>query len=106
LGVDLDTPDSVERVIAEAGAKTRAVPPPGVPDRRAARAPHSGPDRRQTHKWVELRGLMVLRYGVERQTIENYGLDATRSLMTAASDHMTREGFKPGADGMDLKHLG
>ena len=49
---------------------------------------------------------MVLRYGVERHTIENYGLDATRSLMTAASDHMTREGFKPGADGMDLKHLG
>jgi len=25
--------------------------------------------------------------------------------MTAASDHMTREGFKPGADGTDLKHL-
>lgn len=105
LGVSLDTPDSVERVIAEAGTKVRAVPPAGMPDRRAARAPHSGPDRRQTHKWVELRGLMVLRYGVERQTIENYGLDATRSLMTAASDHMTREGFKPGADGLDLTHL-
>jgi len=106
LGVNLETPDSVERVIAEAGTKVRAMPPAGMPDRRAARAPHSGPDRRQTHKWVELRGLMVLRYGVERQTIENYGLDATRSLMTAASDHMAREGFKPGADGMDLTHLG
>lgn len=106
LGVNLETPDSVERVIAEAGTKVRAMPPAGMPDRRAARAPHSGSDRRQTHKWVELRGLMVLRYGVERQTIENYGLDATRSLMTAASDHMAREGFKPGADGMDLTHLG
>lgn len=106
LGVNLETPDSVERVIAEAGTKVRAMPPAGMPDRRAARAPHSGHDRRQTHKWVELRGLMVLRYGVERQTIENYGLDATRSLMTAASDHMAREGFKPGADGMDLTHLG
>jgi len=106
LGVNLETPDSVDRVIAEAGTKVRAMPPAGMPDRRAARSPHSGPDRRQTHKWVELRGLMVLRYGVERQTIENYGLDATRSLMTAASDHMAREGFKPGADGMDLTHLG
>jgi hypothetical protein len=106
LGVNLETPDSVERVIAEVGTKVRAMPPAGMPDRRAARAPHSGPDRLQTHKWVELRGLMVLRYGVERQTIENYGLDATRSLMTAASDHMAREGFKPGADGMDLTHLG
>lgn len=112
LGVQLDTPDSVERVIAEAGTKTRAEPPPGMPDRRAAAMDRraasslrSSPDRRQTHKWVELRGLMVLRYGVERQNIENYGLNATRSLMTAASDHMTREGFKPGADGMDLKHL-
>lgn len=105
LGVNLDTPQSVERVIAEAGQKTRAEPPPGVPDRRAGRGSHGGPDRRQTHKWVELRGLMVLRYGMERQNIENYGLDATRSLMTAASDHMTREGFKPGADGTDLKHL-
>lgn len=112
LGVNLETPDSVERVIAEAGTKTRALPPPGMPDRRtrptdrrAANALRSGPDRRQTHKWVELRGLMVLRYGMERQNIEHYGLDATRSLMTAASDHMTREGFKPGADGMDLKHL-
>ena len=106
LGVNLETPDSVDRVIAEAGTKVRAMPPAGMPDRRAARSPHSGPDRRQTHKWVELRGLMVLRYGVERQTIENYGLDATRSLMAAASDHMAREGFKPGADGMDLTHLG
>lgn len=106
LGVNLDTPDSVERVIAEAGAKVRAEPPAGIPDRRAARSAHSGPDRRQTHKWVELRGLMVLRYGVERQNIETYGLDATRSLMTAASDHMAREGFKPGADGLDLTVLG
>lgn len=46
------------------------------------RAPRTAaPTAARTHKWVELRGLMVLRYCVERQTIENYGLDATRSLI-------------------------
>lgn len=113
LGLNLDTPQAVDQVMAESSVRAKAVLPAGeqdrragVPDRRAAGGSRSGgPDRRQAHTWVELRGLLVLRYGVERQTIENYGLDATRNLMTAASDHMTREGFKPGADGLDLKHL-
>jgi hypothetical protein len=113
LGVSLDTPQAVDLAMAESAAKAHAAfsggqdRRSGVADRRAAGTSRTGgPDRRQTHKWVELRGLMVLRYGVERQTIEHYGLDTARNLMTAASDHMTREGFKPGADGMDLKHLG
>ncbi|HRK37365.1 MAG TPA: hypothetical protein PK347_03170 [Burkholderiaceae bacterium] len=114
LGVNLDTPQAVDQVMAESNAKVKTVLPPdghdrrgGVADRRSVSGGRSrGPDRRQAHTWVELRGLLVLRYGVERQTIENYGLDTTRNLMTAASDHMTREGFKPGADGVDLKHLG
>jgi hypothetical protein len=105
LGVSLDSDEAVQRVLGMAGVRAQAGPPEGVGERRRQRVPFSGQDRRQTHKWVELRGLLILRYGVEKQYLEAYGLEATRHLLQAAEEHLTREGFKPGADGLDLRPL-
>jgi hypothetical protein len=105
LGVSLETDDAVQRVLGMAGVRAHAAPPEGVGERRRQRVAFSGQDRRQTHKWVELRGLLILRYGVEKQYVEAYGLEATRHLLHAAEEHLTRDGFKPGADGLDLRPL-
>lgn len=105
LGVALDTDEAVQRVLGIAGVRAKAGPPDGVTERRRQRNAFSGSDRRQTHKWVELRGLLVLRYGVEKQYVEAYGLEATRHLLHATEEHLTRDGFKPGADGLDLRPL-
>lgn len=105
LGVSLETDDAVQRVLGMAGVRAKAAPPEGLGERRRQRVAFSGQDRRQTHKWVELRGLLILRYGVEKQYVEAYGLEATRHLLHAAEEHLTRDGFKPGADGLDLRPL-
>jgi hypothetical protein len=105
LGVSLETDEAVQRVLGIAGVRAKSGPPEGVPERRRQRNAFSGSDRRQTHKWVELRGLLVLRYGVEKQYVEAYGLEATRHLLHATEEHLTRDGFKPGADGLDLRPL-
>ena len=39
--------------------------------------------------WIELRGLLVLRYGMEK----------------SAEEHLAIEGFKPGADGLFINAL-
>jgi len=103
LGVSLDTDEAVQRVLGIAGVRAKSGPPEGVPERRRQRHAFSGADRRQTHKWVELRGLLVLRYGVEKQYVEAYGLEATRHLLQATEEHLASEGFKPGADGLDMR---
>lgn len=43
--------------------------------------------------------------GVEKQYVEAYGLEATRHLLQAVQERLVSEGFKPGADGMDLSRL-
>lgn len=66
---------------------------------------NANPDRRVAHKREELRGLLVLRYGVETRYVDEVGVDATRQIMTEAEAHLVREGFKPGADGINLDRL-
>jgi hypothetical protein len=62
-------------------------------------------DRRLAAKEVELRGLLVLRYDIETRYAEQIGATATRQLLIDAETHLAREGFTPGADGVDLKSL-
>ena len=68
---------------------------------------HTGanPDRRVAHKREELRGLLVLRYGVETRYVEEVGVVATRQILSDAEAQMVKDGFKPGADGIDLDRL-
>ena len=76
-----------------------------TPDRRAAPRAGMSPDRRKAHMREELRGLLVLRYGVARSYVDRVGVDATRHILVSAQEQLIREGFKPGADGTNLRRL-
>lgn len=71
-------------------------------------APVDGPhvrvtsERRHAHQCEELRGLMVLRYHLEVTSLNDNGLTVTRQVLVQAEEHLVRQGFKPGADGLDL----
>jgi hypothetical protein len=62
-------------------------------------------DRRVAHAWEELRGLMVLRYDLERQFIEHAGAATVRQVLEGIEDDLVRKGFKPGEDGVDIDSL-
>ena len=59
-------------------------------------------DRRLANKREELRGLLVMRYEMETRYINDRGLAAARQMMHEGEDHLVRQGFKPGADGIVL----
>lgn len=63
------------------------------------------PDHHTAYKWEELRGLLVLRYGVETRYVDQVGVIATRQILVEAEAHLVREGFNPGDDGIDLDRL-
>lgn len=103
LGVDLENESDLERVMHIDAAR---VPDRRVtPDRRAASRAGMSPDRRKSHMREELRGLLVLRYGVARSYVDRVGVDATRHILVAAQEQLVREGFKPGTGGAHLRRL-
>ena len=59
-------------------------------------------EHRQSHQLEELRGLLVLRYHMETASLDENGLLVTREAMAQAEDHLIRQGFEPGADGVGL----
>ena len=105
LGVSLKNDDELAKVMSY------HTTPPMSPERRSAsdrsNAPSTGSaaDRRIAHKWDELRGLLVLRYGIESRYVNQVGVTVTQQLMTEAEANLLRDGFEPGADGIDLKRL-
>lgn len=62
-------------------------------------------ERRVAHKRNELRGLLALRYHLETVSVNENGLLLTRQVLIEAEAHLVRQGFKPGADGLDLGDL-
>ncbi len=64
-----------------------------------------GAQRRLSGLRAELRGLLVLRYGVEQRTVEQFGVQATHQIMAEAEAQLQREGFRPGADGVNLDRI-
>ena len=106
LGISLKNNDEVTQAMSQLQA-------PPVPaerrsdalDRRAGARSEGSADRRLSYKRVELRGLLVLRYGLEMRYVEEVGVSVTRHLMTEAEAHLVRDGFAPGADGVDLTRL-
>lgn len=105
LGVSLKSDDEVVRVMSRQQvvrvSHERRV---GLERRDASRA-GSGSERRVAHQWEELRGLLVLRYGVETRYVDEVGVTATRQILVEAEAHLERAGFKPGADGVHLDRL-
>ena len=65
----------------------------------------ANPERRLAHKHEELRGLLVMRYGIETRYVDEVGVAATRQIMEEAEAHLVRDGFKAGADGIHLDRL-
>lgn len=100
LNVDLN-----ERVAVDVLMATRQVP---LIDSERRRATADGSpvrvtsERRQAHKREELRGLLVLRYQMEATSLTDNGWKVTRQALVLAEDHLVRQGFKPGVDGLGL----
>ena len=61
-------------------------------------------DTRRRHEWTELRGLMVLRMHLMKETLDELGLEPTYRIAQLVHEHMTVEGFQPGSDGFEMLH--
>jgi hypothetical protein len=115
LGISLDTDHEVSRALgfhlAPAEAQERRAPTDrregnrANTDRRGPEHSSAGPELRIARKKEELRGLLVLRYSMETRYVAEVGVGATRQILLEAETHLMRDGFKPGADGVDLNHL-
>ncbi len=115
LGVPLDTEAAVERVIDRSAMPEALRSPFGQDAEVEGKVDHQGrfigadrrtdEDHRKAYEWEELRGLLVLRYEMEKHYVEQMGLPATRRILSTAEEHQTREGFRPHADGLDMQSL-
>jgi hypothetical protein len=105
LGVSLTSDADVAQVLRRQPALPTLLERRLAKDTPPALPAGSGADRRKAHQWEELRGLLVLRYGVETRFVDLLGVGVTRQLLVDAEAHMVRDGFRPGADGMDLDRL-
>ena len=91
LGVSLAQEEDVRRVLAHKPA--------------ASPQAHSDSHHDMSHVWIELRGLLVMRYGIEKHLADDLGASVARRVLAQAEDQLAHDGFKPGADGLDLNHL-
>jgi hypothetical protein len=102
LDLSLDSPAVQDDLMA-------SIPAPVVIERRQAGSSNAavqvGSDRRIAHKRNELRGLLALRYHLEAISVRENGLSLTHQVLVDAQAHLVRQGFKPGADGLDLDGL-
>ncbi|MEO8117875.1 MAG: hypothetical protein ABI606_00960 [Rhodoferax sp.] len=105
LGVSLKSDDEVARVMSRHQVVRVSQERRVTLARREASRTDSSSERRVAHLWEELRGLLVLRYGVETRYVDEVGVSATRQILVEAEAHLTRAGFKPGADGINLDRL-
>ncbi|MFM7024679.1 MAG: hypothetical protein ACKOWC_01275 [Limnohabitans sp.] len=59
-------------------------------------------EKRRSHEWAELRGLMVLRMRMMKDTLDELGLEPTYRIAQMVHEHMVVEGFQPGSDGFEM----
>lgn len=57
------------------------------------------------NQWKELRGLLVLRYGILTSYVDQVGLSVTRRILVEAEHELLLRGFNLGDDGISLKFL-
>lgn len=91
LGLRLDDQSDVHRVLHHTEAPAHA--DDAIPRKLHLRA----------RAWVELRGLLVLRYEIERHLVEDMGLELSRRILEDAELHLSMAGFQPGLDGLSLE---
>lgn len=87
LGIRLDQSEDVHRVLHHELSST---------------SHHPESDRHRAHAYTELRGLLVMRYDIEKHLIEDMGLQLSRRILEDAELHLAVAGFKPGVDGLSL----
>jgi hypothetical protein len=95
LGVSLENEEEVRSILSHR------------PDARPMHA-EQGPRFQQMeheHVLIELRGLLIMRYGIERHVAEDQGASVVRRVLEQAEAELSKHGFKPGADGLDLEQL-
>jgi hypothetical protein len=92
LGLRLDQAQDVHRVLSHVSD----------PDAHALDGQHH-----RDLSWKELRGLLVMRYDLEKHLIDDLGIEVTRQILEDVELHMTVAGFQPGSDGvaLELKEL-
>jgi len=96
LGVSLHDAASVQQALKD--------PPGAHEDAASAMHGHGTPQqRRAAQGHAELRGLLVLRYEIESKLSEELGADALQHMLRRIEQHMEREGFAHGADGVELE---
>lgn len=105
LGVALDNESEVATLMGEEHDTSV------LHERRVSAAPddgghvHVGPECRLAHQRQELRGLLVMRYKVEKRYVDDAGITVMHQIMIEAEAQLERKGFKPGVDGIDLDRL-
>ena len=99
LGVSLETDDAITTLMSEHPLQAVADERRLSADRRSPSRTSPGPERRMAHKREELRGLLVLRYGLETSYVNQHGVLVARQILMESEAHLVRDGFKAGADG-------
>ncbi len=92
LGVQLDSPLAFERILKR---QDPHLTPRGTSGVTAA-------EQRLSREWEELRGLLVLRCDLIAEDLSELGLASTLAITANVETRLLREGFGPGADGLDL----
>lgn len=100
LGAPLDSADEFEKIL------NRATPF----FQQYAAVQNGGSLSVQEHRlmrqWEELRGLLVLRCDMMTHSLNELGLQATMAITERVEAQLNRDGFTPGADGLDLFRRG
>jgi hypothetical protein len=105
LDIALDDQASLQSLVASSQVKPFPVERRDSSQGAAEAKVYVGPERRKAHQREELRGLLTLRYQLEASSVNEHGLALTRQVLADAQDHLVRQGFKPGADGLGLDEL-
>lgn len=104
LGISLQSEADVAAVINQLRNMSVTQERRQTPERRVGERAGMSAERRVSYFRAELRGLLVLRYGVEQRLVEQMGYHETRQILSEAEAHLVRNGFPPGVDGMLLGH--
>ena len=63
-------------------------------------------DPKQAHRWrnewIELRGLVVMRYQLEKNMSLSHGARTAREVLEASEAALAQKGFRPGQDGLPV----
>jgi hypothetical protein len=102
LGISLQKEEDVAAVIHQLRGMSVTEDRRSAPERRAGERAAMSAERRKSYFRSELRGLLVLRYGVEQRLVEQMGFHETRQILAEAEAHLTRSGFQPGVAGMQI----